>query len=584
MMTVIMLRTLLLLLILGIGLAHWSEREPVQSPQPKSMIRGANTDNQERRRTKGKDKDAKEKKAKKAKERDAYISSRGGNQGAVEYHRLMVEYFDSDAKEVIADHALNIIREMDDHKMMVVEMDEATMHRLAAQNIIKSGEIDSPVEASGSVQQVHLDGRMLAETVPYGIKMIQADQLEVGKAPVKVCIIDTGYDIGHPDLPKNTTGDNAVNKFGEVWDWKIDFNGHGTHLAGTIAALGNNDIGVVGAGAIPLHITRGLDDQSNGFESDILDAVEQCVASGAKIISLSLGGMSMSTRSRNLYTRVVNQDGVMVIAASGNQGGRIYEYPASHPDVISVTAVYEWGKYWEGSNYGDQVELAAPGHAVLSTSTTLTAVYTFDFSYSATQIAGSRTIERSSVLVDCGNGNMVCNIQGPGGICLMARDQTDFRTMVRNCEDGGGIGAIIFDANPNMNMSYQAHRMDIPVVVVQRGSGVELLRYIGTKVSFGFHSANEPEHTYAYYQGTSMAVPHVAGAAALVWSHFPECNNHEIRYALDISAQDQGLSGCDWDYGYGIVKAKNAYDWLKKNPCGKGNFGQPNRGGGCATV
>jgi hypothetical protein len=100
-----------------------------------------------------------------------------------------------------------------------------------------------------------------------------------------------------------------------------------------------------------------------------------------------------------------------------------------------------------------------------------------------------------------------------------------------------------------------------------------------------------PGGQYAYFDGTSMACPHVSGVAALVWSHFPEKNNTEIRYALQQTADDLGSSGRDVDYGFGLVQADKAYNFLLE-----GNTGTPepapepsptpaptdgNGGGGC---
>mmetsp|Transcript_7039 Transcript_7039/g.8523 ORF Transcript_7039/g.8523 Transcript_7039/m.8523 type:complete len:80 (+) Transcript_7039:3-242(+) len=79
-----------------------------------------------------------------------------------------------------------------------------------------------------------------------------------------------------------------------------------------------------------------------------------------------------------------------------------------------------------------------------------------------------------------------------------------------------------------------------------------------------------------------MATPHVAAVAALVWSHFPQCTNDQIRYALAASAKDVGFDGCDWDYGYGIVQAKKAYEFLKEHGCKKA-FARRSTGG-CTTV
>lgn len=84
---------------------------------------------------------------------------------------------------------------------------------------------------------------------------------------------------------------------------------------------------------------------------------------------------------------------------------------------------------------------------------------------------------------------------------------------------------------------------------------------------------------YESWSGTSMATPHVAGVAALVWSHFPQCTNKQIRNVLLASAKDKGPNGCDDEFGYGIVQAKAAYDLLQANGCGA--YTSTNDSGGC---
>jgi len=418
--------------------------------------------------------------------------------------------------------------------------------------------------------------RHAAEEVPWGIKMIQADQLGVGEHDVTVCVVDTGYSEKHPDLPDGTTGTSTPDR---NFTWNEDLNGHGTHVAGIIAAVGN-DFGVRGVGNIKLHITRGLDQYSAGYESDVRRAVTQCVNAGAKVISISLGSSVMSTSAGNLYTQTVEEDGVIIVAAAGNQGGegKSYEaYPASHPSVISVGAVYEWGTYWQNSNFNDQVELAAPGHRVLSTTVSTSVVHASDFSYPAQKVSGAPTNDISGMLVNCGPGNYICSAAN-GEICLMVRDETSLETMVENCENGGGVGAVIFDAVQGSNrVRYQNWRANsnIPAVGVQHLAGVELLENINTWVYIGLSTGDDREFSYGYLSGTSMAVPHVSAAAALVWSHFPECSNHQIRHALAVTAQDQGIAGCDWDYGHGIVKALDAYNFLLANPCTQGDWWHP---------
>lgn len=69
--------------------------------------------------------------------------------------------------------------------------------------------------------------------------------------------------------------------------------------------------------------------------------------------------------------------------------------------------------------------------------------------------------------------------------------------------------------------------------------------------------------SYVSWSGTSMATPHVAGVAALLWSHFPQCTNHQLRNVLLMSANDKGAEGCDTQYGYGVVQARDAYDLIQ---------------------
>lgn len=80
-----------------------------------------------------------------------------------------------------------------------------------------------------------------------------------------------------------------------------------------------------------------------------------------------------------------------------------------------------------------------------------------------------------------------------------------------------------------------------------------------------------------------MATPHVAGVAALVWSHFPQCTNTQIRFALTRTALDAGTSGCDSRFGRGIVQARAAYNWLAANPCAGASWGRTAEPqGGCS--
>lgn len=409
-----------------------------------------------------------------------------------------------------------------------------------------------------------------SQTVPYGISMVQADRLVEGTDNGGVCIIDSGYYSEHVDLPSesNVTG-STLNLA-----WNADGCGHGTHVAGTVAAIGNNNEGVVGvnpSGDINLHIVRVFgDDCSWSYASDLVHALDECVNSGSRVVSMSLGGATKSRFEQRGFDQAYAA-GILSIAAAGNDGNNRMSYPASYNSVISVAAVDSNKALADFSQYNSQVELAAPGVAVLSTVpwTSDNRLLVGADEYSANRIEFSGSTDETGItgaLVDGG----LCDSSGSwgGAIVLCERGSISFYDKVINAQAGGALAAVVYNnaAGNFLGTLGDGNSSDIPALSMSQEDGQILVagspHQTGTVIAMG----PNPGSGYEAWDGTSMATPHVSGVAALVWSHFPNATNQEIRDALDMTALDLGSPGRDNQFGFGLVQAKAAYYFLDGGP------------------
>jgi serine protease len=213
--------------------------------------------------------------------------------------------------------------------------------------------------------------RRLAQATPYGIDMVNAPQFWEAAgtkgAGVKVCVIDTGFDITHQDL-QLTGGVDGYYEYNLNTIWSSDGHGHGTHCAGTIMAQ-DNDLGVVGvAPDVSLYIVKVFSDSGGWvWSSSIVNAVYKCRDNGADIVSMSLGGSGSSSTESAAFQQLRDVDDILAIAAAGNDGNNALSYPASYDAVVSVAAVDSNKFKASFSQYNSQVELAAPGVSVRST-------------------------------------------------------------------------------------------------------------------------------------------------------------------------------------------------------------------------
>lgn len=206
-----------------------------------------------------------------------------------------------------------------------------------------------------------------APSVPWGVKHIRAPQTwSKSKGDrIRVGVIDTGADYSHPDLRHCLSyGVNLVNRH----LLPNDDNGHGTHIAGTIAAASSRQQGIVGvAPQAIIHPVKAFDHQGSAFVSDIIGGIDWCVRNQIHIINMSFG---MKTYSKALELAVLHafRSGVIVVASSGNEGKqKIIDYPARLRQVIAVGASTRRGKIAPFSNVSKTIDIYAPGEKIYST-------------------------------------------------------------------------------------------------------------------------------------------------------------------------------------------------------------------------
>ncbi len=425
-----------------------------------------------------------------------------------------------------------------------------------------------PISVMPSVQTMSLP----SQVVPYGVDMVQArdvwdanrDGVVDSGAPTaanrKICIIDSGY-FSHEDLPTGVSGYNGN------LPWNQDGSGHGTHVAGTIAAM-NNALGVLGVtpGTVQLYIVRVFGDSGAwAYSSTLVDAAYRCRDAGANIISMSLGGSTSSNTEKNAFASLYNSYNILSIAAAGNDGNNRNSYPASYDSVVSVAAIDNNKTVATFSQYNSQVELAAPGVGVLSTvpyldSTTLTVSAV---TYQAGHIEFSARGTATGALADGGRCTAT-NAAWAGKIVLCERGDISFYDKVRNVQLSGGAAAAIYNNVPGPFSGTLGDGNSATIVGIslsQEDGQFLVANRLGQTATVSSIFENQTSG-YEYYDGTSMATPHVSAVAALVWSAQPTATNAQIRQVLQQTAEDLGAAGRDVYYGFGLVRAKAAIDAL----------------------
>lgn len=453
---------------------------------------------------------------------------------------------------------------------VAVELSDAAIAALRQHPAVALIEEDAkryPLALTSPSRKPYRRGQLL----PYGIHMVQADKLPLlddNAGNRKICIIDSGYDNTHIDLPHNrVTGDDDLAGAGP---WDEDGLGHGTHVAGTIAAVNQRDVGVIGVlpnKKIHLHIVRVFNDAGDwAYSSTLANAAKKCQNAGANIISMSLGGSLPNATERMAFDNL-RDAGILSVAAAGNGGNTLTSYPAGYGSVVSVAALDENKAWATFSQRNTDVELAAPGVLVMSTvpmgTGSLASLSVGGTDYAPIGMDGSPNGAVSAPLADFGLGEVI-DPNMAGKVCLTQRGNITFALKVQNCEASGGVGSVIYNNVPgSFAGTLGGVNTGIPSVSASDTEGAAMLAQVGQTADLSIAASH-----YAFFDGTSMATPHVSAVAALVWSYFPACTNEELRASLNKSAQDLGTAGRDTKFGYGLVRAKAAHDRILAKGCG----------------
>jgi len=246
----------------------------------------------------------------------------------------------------------------------VVEVPSESIASLV--NEIQRGKLGRYIEPDFKVQAqlVPNDPNWSLQLGPQKIEADWAWNTTLGSQDVLVAVVDTGVDYTHPDLAGNYVplGYDWVNMDADPLD---DF-GHGTHCAGIIAATINNSIGIAGLAQVRIMAEKVLDMGGWGYWDWVANGIVHATDSGANIISMSLGGYGDSELLHEAV-KYAYDHGVLVVAAAGNENTNVKLYPAGYDEAIAVAATDQYDNKAWFSNWGDWIELAAPGVDIYST-------------------------------------------------------------------------------------------------------------------------------------------------------------------------------------------------------------------------
>jgi subtilisin family serine protease len=397
---------------------------------------------------------------------------------------------------------------------------------------------------------------------------------------VVIAVIDTGVDYAHPDLAGNiwinqvelngieNVDDDGNGLIDDIrgWDfadedaYPLDVDGHGTHVAGVIAAVGNNAIGTAGvcwnAKLMALKVQA---DGSEDMETwAVIQAIQYAMDHGARIVNCSFGGNAYSEMEYAAFAELKDA-GILVVCAAGNSAvdadvAEQKNYPScyDHENILSVAASNQDDRLASFSNFGlISVDIAAPGVGVKSTLPASilresrvivhTDSGTTTYSAIAMEYAGITGEEGiTAEAYDCGLGYPEdFPPEASGHIALIQRGEIYFSEKAANAKNAGALAAIIYnnrvddlDDNFDANGGTLGEPGDwIPVVSIPQTDG-EAIVALGTTVVTVVNQLATLSSAYGVLDGTSAAAPNLTGVAGLILSKTPNLDPLLVKAAI----------------------------------------------------